>query len=79
MPPIVLTIVSLISLVNAAAPEAVKLYERAKELFNMMFAGGLITLGQQQALMEWADAHMAATLAGEVPPELQIEPDPVED
>ena len=76
MPPLVLTIVALIQAAITLGPDIAKLYDQAKALFNMLFAGGLITVQQQKTLMDWADAHMTAVLAGEVPPELTVEPDP---
>lgn len=77
MPPIVLKIVAILGLIEADMPAAQKIYAEARELFDMLFKGGLITVEQQYALKTWADAHEAATLAGEVPPALQVEPDPV--
>lgn len=76
MPPIVLTIISIIKLAIKYAPEAVEVYKAARDLISMWFSGGLITIEQQAALMKWADDHEAATLAGIKPPELEIEPDP---
>lgn len=74
--PLVLHIVNILNLVTLATPEAIKVYDRAKELFQMWFLGGVITKEQQELLMTWADRHQAATLAGEVPPALLVEPDP---
>lgn len=76
MPPLVLQIIGILNLITLATPEAIKVYDRAKDLFNTLFAGGLITKAQQELLMNWADQHQAATLAGEIPPALQVEPDP---
>lgn len=76
MPPIILTILPILQAALAFAPDAKKIYESARTLFKMWFDGGLITLAQQQALRDWADAHEAATLAGQTPPELTVEPDP---
>lgn len=76
MPPIVLQIISILSLVTSAIPSIEKLYDEAKKLFATLFAGGIITIEQQERLNAWADSHMEAVLAGEVPPELQVEPDP---
>lgn len=75
-PALVLQIINILNLVTLASPEVAKLYERAKELFNTLFAGGIITAEQQAALIAWADRHEEATLAGEVPPELTVEEDP---
>ena len=77
MPPIILTIVRIIQLAIKYAPQSAKVYDEARKLIAMWFSGGMITIEQQQALMQWADAHEAATLAGIKPPELTIDPDPV--
>lgn len=76
MPPIVIAVISILQLALKLGPEVSELYKRARVLFHMWFAGGIITLKQQEELRAWADAHEKATLAGEVPPELQVEPDP---
>lgn len=76
MPPLVTIIASIISLVSTGLTAATDLYPKVKELINMLFSGGIITVEQQRVLMEWANAHEAAVLAGEVPPELTVEPDP---
>lgn len=76
MPPIVLTIIGIIRLAVKYAPEAKHIYDEARKLIGMWFSGGMITIEQQAALMEWANVHEAATLQGIKPPELEIEPDP---
>ena len=76
MPPLVLQIISILSLINTAAPEVTKIYGWARDTINMLFNGGLITVEQQLSLRLWADEHEAATLAGETPPEWQVRPDP---
>lgn len=76
MPPIVLQVLSIANLALAFAPEAAGVYEKAKALFQTWFSGGMITAEQQAQLMSWADAHQAATLAGERPPELVVDADP---
>lgn len=76
MPPIVLSIVAIVQLAAKFAPDAKALYDEARTLFGNLFKGGLITTAQQQQLMDWADAHQAATLAGEIPPELTVETNP---
>lgn len=76
MPPIVLGIISILSLVTQATPAAQKIYEEGRKLIDMLFRGGLITVAQQDSLKSWADDHEKATLAGVVPPEFQVEPDP---
>lgn len=76
MPPLILKIIAIISLVTKAGPALAEVYENARKLFATMFSGGLITAEQQATLMTWADEHEAAVLSGEIPPALQVEPDP---
>lgn len=76
MPPIVLTIIGFINLALQYAPEAQRIYTEAAKLIKMWFDGGVITAAQQEQLMNWADAHQAATLAGVRPPELIVDPNP---
>lgn len=73
MPPLVLAIIGFVQLAIKAAPASKQVYDDGKALFGSLFAGGLITQAQQATLMQWADAHQAAVLAGEVPPELTVE------
>lgn len=73
MPPLVLSIIGFVQLAIQAAPAVQKVYEDGKALFDSLFKGGLITKSQQDSLMAWADAHQAAVLAGNVPPELTVE------
>jgi hypothetical protein len=76
MPPIVQVIISIIQLAIKYAPDAAKAYDKARVLIKMWFDGGVITVEQQAQLMNRVDAHQAATLAGNVPPEFLVEPDP---
>lgn len=76
MPPIVLAIFAAIQLAAKAAPVAVEFYKSLRKLIGTLLSGGLITIEQQQVLLEWADAHEIATLAGDIPPALLVEPDP---
>jgi hypothetical protein len=75
MPPIVLSIISIVNLALTYAPQAEKVYDEAKALIAMLFAGGILTADQQAKLMGWAGSHQAATLAGQKPPELVVDPD----
>ena len=77
MPPIVATIVAIVQLAAQAGPSAKQIYTEAKKLIDWLFNGGLITVAQQQELKDWAELHEAAALAGEVPPELVVESNPV--
>jgi len=77
MAPLILQILSGIQLALQLAQEAKPIYDNAKLTFDMLAAGGLITVAQQSELKSWAEAHEAATLAGQVAPELVVDPDPV--
>lgn len=77
MPTLILQIIALVQMAIKAAPAAANIYAEARKTFTLLFNGGLITAAQQQELMDWADNHQAATLRGDIPPELQVEPDPV--
>jgi len=77
MPPIVLVVLNILQLLTSATPAVEKIYSEARKLFKMWFDGGIITIDQQATIMAWADAHEKAVLAGEIPPELQVEPDPI--
>lgn len=66
-------ILSFIQLAIAAAPGIKQVYEDGKALVQSLFSANLITKDQQDKLMTWADAHQAAVLAGETPPEFKVE------
>lgn len=74
MPILIAQIIGYISMAISAAPKVIQIYEDGKALVNSLFTSGLITAEQQKQIMDWADAHMTATLAGEVPPEFTVEP-----
>jgi hypothetical protein len=73
MPELALQIITYVQLALKAAPAVKELYDEAKNLFQSLYQKDLITLEQQNQLMTWADAHQAAVLAGEVPPEFQVQ------
>jgi hypothetical protein len=60
----------------SAAPQITELVAKAKEFFGALFASGLITREQQEALFLRIDAHCALVNAGIVEPEFLVEPDP---
>lgn len=76
MPPIVLQIVAFISLISKAGPDIAEVYKNAREIFATFFQGKIITAAQQATLMAWAEEHEAKVMAGDIPPALQVEPDP---
>jgi len=65
MPPIILAIIPFIEAAIKFAPDATKIYEDARNLFAMWFHGGLITIEQQDRLLDWTDnmkpQHLAAS------------------
>ncbi len=67
----------MIQLALQYAPQAAKVYEEARALIQRLFLGGIIDAATQTMWMDWANAHEAAVLAGQKPPELVIDPDPV--
>jgi len=73
MPPLVFSIIGYIQLAMKAAPEVKAVYDEGKALIDELFKQGLITADQQNALNQWADAHMAARLAGQTPPEFDVQ------
>ena len=73
MPPLVLAIVSYITLAIKAAPAIKAVYDDGKALIQSLFSANLISEQQQAALMAWADTPMVMTLAGTMPPEFSIE------
>jgi len=73
MSPLIEQIISFINLAIKTAPAAKQVYEDGRALVDALFLGKLITKEQQDSLMQWADAHQAAVLSGEVPPEFKVE------
>ena len=71
-----LLIVQGIEAAIAAAPEIVDLIEKAKAFITSLSDAGLITKATQDALHAHVDARCAAAIAGTVPPEFTVEPDP---
>jgi outer membrane protein TolC len=59
-----------------AAPGALKVIAQAKAFITSLFEAGLISKAQQDRTHSEVDAICAAMLAGQIPPELTIEPDP---
>lgn len=70
-------IISFIQLAIKAAPSVVEVYKQGRELIEHLFHTGLIDKATQDKLLGWANEHQRATLAGEVPPELTVEADPI--
>lgn len=61
----------------AAAPKVIAVAEAGKNLITELFKAGAITVDTQNQLHGRVDVVMNAYLAGEIPPELTLEPDPV--
>jgi hypothetical protein len=68
----VAAIVSLVSLAAKAAPLAETVYADGAKLISTLFSKGVISIADQNAYMAWSDAHQAATLAGQEPPEFVV-------
>jgi hypothetical protein len=60
-----------------AAPEVAALVVKAKDYITTLFEAGLISKAVQDQCHAHVDAICEAVLAGRIPPELTIEPDPV--
>ena len=71
-----LIVLQLIQAVLVAAPQAVELVAKAKELITALFTAKVITKEQQDAMHLHIDALAALHAAGIVPPAWQVEPDP---
>ena len=60
-----------------AAPQIEGIVASAKALFVSLFNGGVITVAQQQAAHAYVDAGAAMWQANLIPPQWQVQPDPV--
>lgn len=76
LPPLVLTLISLVQLAVKVAPDAKKLIEEFKSTIGGLFQAGFITVEQQQAVFQHADSICAAILAGQEPDYWIPRPDP---
>lgn len=80
MPPFIVALLPYISLASrapAALADLARFWSGVRDEIMKWFAGGLITLEHQRALMDWAKADQAAALRGDVPVALTVEADPV--
>lgn len=57
-----------------AAPGVISLVNQTKDYITALFVAGVISAEQQNLLRAHCDDHMSATLRGEKPPELVIDP-----
>lgn len=73
----VAVIIQAILAALAAAPQFTDLFIKAKDFFAGMFAAGLITKEQQDALFARVDADLKLFSTGMVPTWWTVEPDPV--
>lgn len=71
---VVASVISLVNLAIQEAPEVEKVYADGKNIIRSLFSAGLVSADVQNQYMAWSDAHMAATLAGTVPPEFVVTP-----
>lgn len=77
LPPAVLLILQSIQAAITLAPGVVDVATKGKDLISSLFAAGVITKDQQDALHLQVDAIAAMVAAGITPPHWQVEPDPV--
>lgn len=75
-PATIALIVGFIQAAIKAAPQVAQLAVEAKNFVTSLFKAGLIGKVQQDALHAHVDDYCAALLAGKVPPEFTVEPDP---
>lgn len=73
---IALAIQGLLALLNAA-PQVEAIATRVRDMFRQMAQAGLITAEVQNALDARVEADLALFRNGVVPPEYQVQPDPV--
>lgn len=73
MPPILPILIGII----AAAPQIVGVVQGVRDLAGKLFQGGVISSDDQAAVHRAADALQAQILVGIVPPELQVQADPL--
>lgn len=72
----ILLIVQGIQAAIQAAPQVEAIVAQAKQFISSLFTAGLITQAQQDSIHSFVDATCAAALAGQEPPQWQVEADP---
>jgi len=68
-----LLISQLVGMAVQEAPQIEAAVQKGAELAQALFTKGVITADEQAAYMKWGNDHMAATLAGNEPPEFVVE------
>jgi hypothetical protein len=76
MPAVIPLIISAIQAAIAAAPQVAKVVAGAKAWISSLFAGGIITAEQQDALHAHVDSIAALNATGIRPAAWTVEPDP---
>jgi hypothetical protein len=76
MPPIVVSLIQVLPLLISAAQDAKPIIDASKKVIAGWVNEGLISVSVQNQLHEHMDALQAAALAGDVPPEFVVRPDP---
>ena len=74
----ILLVIQGINAALAAAPGAIEVITKAKELITALFTAKAITKEQQDAIHIQVDATAALVSAGIVPIAWQVEPDPAD-
>lgn len=75
-PAAILLIIQGVQAALAAAPQAIAVAEKAKELIDALFGAKLITAEQQQATKSHIDSIVAMAQAGIIPSHWLVRPDP---
>jgi hypothetical protein len=75
-PATILLIVQGIQAAIQAAPTVEAIVSQAKQFISSLFTAGLIPKETQDAIHAYVDAVCAAALAGQEPPQWQVEADP---
>lgn len=73
----ILAIMAGIEAAIAAAPKAIEVAQKGKELITSLFNAGVIPASTQDVLHARVDLVQEAFLAGNIPPELTVEADPI--
>lgn len=75
-PATILLIIQGLQAALTAAPQVVALVEHAYGVIAELFKAGLIDQATQNTLRSHVDSVMEELLAGRVPPEFRVDPDP---
>jgi hypothetical protein len=74
--PTALLLLQVLQAAISAAPQAIDIATKGKDLIDSLFTAKLITVEQQNALKNHVDSMMALAVAGIVPDWWKVQPDP---